>query len=529
MWYGEYNEKNLNAKAEQTTIGSGKRFAWLCQRCKKIFFKSPNDLSANLRNGAEPCQFCSGRKAKYQNSLLAFIKLYSLEERYNFEENFQEGIRVCVLPIKSNREVYVICKIHNYETKQKVADFTSGHEFCRYCSGKIPTFENSIASRPDIIVDIDDFKTRHPEFIEKYGDFVPSKIHLNSSMIALFKCDICNGYHEKSFAERVSQKYGCDKYNAIYQTSLPEQILYLAVKEVIPDVITKKSIQIVGKNKRRKFHFDIYSSNHNLAIEYDGGWHNNEESKVRDETKNLYCVENNINLIRVRESRTIGINNYNFPLVSCTYHPSYNYMNKVIGQVYQILLERFRLEITFNNKIELAKLIINAEKSMVRLKRETSFANNYPGLLQLVARDDRKKANSINQNSSAKLNCQCINPICKDKFARSPKALIKSKGKCKKCLMLIRDISEVNSPITRWYRKVPLDRSLARKDSAVARFYSTKNELTVDEIGVGSSYVALFNCPYPDCLTEYKAKVKVQVRNGCKCKKCKREAVKYYV
>lgn len=91
MWANEYNEKYLNLKSNQITVGSGKEdVGWVCNECKRFFIKKPNSLYTNLKRGEKPCPFCSGRMVSFKDSLLAFLMRKSLLERYDFERSFKE-------------------------------------------------------------------------------------------------------------------------------------------------------------------------------------------------------------------------------------------------------------------------------------------------------------------------------------------------------------------------------------------------------------------------------------------------------
>lgn len=64
---------------------------------------------------------------------------------------------------------------------------------------------------------------------------------------------------------------------------------------------------------KRNLYFDFFINKHNLAIEYDGSFHfekiMSEEilllQRLRDSIKNKWCIENNINLVRIDE-KNIG-------------------------------------------------------------------------------------------------------------------------------------------------------------------------------------------------------------------------------
>ena len=90
----------------------------------------------------------------------------------------------------------------------------------------------------------------------------------------------------------------------------------------ITNYLTENSIKFIPQYKfenckiKRPLPFDFYLSEHNICIEYDGSqhfrsskaWGGEEKLKLtqyRDKTKNEYCKNNNIRLIRIKYNENI--------------------------------------------------------------------------------------------------------------------------------------------------------------------------------------------------------------------------------
>ena len=89
---------------------------------------------------------------------------------------------------------------------------------------------------------------------------------------------------------------GCPQCAKGKQTSYPEQKIYYYIKKYFPDAINRYSNNDCGITE-----LDIYIPSLCVAIEYDGGeWH---QDINKDKLKDLFCENNNINLIRIRDPK----------------------------------------------------------------------------------------------------------------------------------------------------------------------------------------------------------------------------------
>ena len=77
---------------------------------------------------------------------------------------------------------------------------------------------------------------------------------------------------------------------------------------------------------KRKLYFDFYLEDYNLCIEYDGRQHFVSveifggdkafiDTKIRDEIKTKYCLDNNINLLRINHKSYKNINDILFKYI----------------------------------------------------------------------------------------------------------------------------------------------------------------------------------------------------------------------
>lgn len=85
-------------------------------------------------------------------------------------------------------------------------------------------------------------------------------------------------------------------------TSIPELIVFYYVKKYFNDAVKLCNSDFL------KIEIDIYIPSKKVGIEYDGVyWHKSKSSIEKDKKKNLICLKNKIDLIRIRENGLIKL------------------------------------------------------------------------------------------------------------------------------------------------------------------------------------------------------------------------------
>lgn len=537
MWNYEANrEKGISTGL---TIGSTTLASWDCKKCKSEYEKRICDFYTNINRKEEPCPFCSGKKVHKENSI-EYLYKDIVDKYFDFERNANIGLYADELSKSSNIYIYVKGK----ENKVRVADFINSKFTLKSYSNEDATESyNFEVLFPEIAaeVDVEEYKKYYTKdkCIEVFGEeqgkiryeegYNPKKLLPYSGLNLPFRCRICDEIHWKSIAQRVGQKYGCNYMCVSLQTSVPEQIVYSYFKQYIDDLENKKIIlKPNGTTKKDCFELDIYSKSLNIAIEYDGHYHRTGKGLLKDKKKNEYCDSLNIKLFRIIENKDENITSENNNFIYCKYESTYRYLNNpvdyicnrineicVTREVACIDFKKFNAEDYDENIIEICKKYVE----------EDSLANNYPGLVQFIIPEERRKAYIYKKKSRVKLKCCCPNCGDKDKF--SPKQLVDKRGRCNKCLMVVSNLKKEDSKMVRWNCPSKLDKSLLIKMPDIARFYSKKNTIKSNEIASQSHQIRLFNCPYPDCKATYEAQVKNQVTHRCICKVCRRKAIDF--
>jgi very-short-patch-repair endonuclease len=185
----------------------------------------------------------------------------------------------------SAKYVWWKCKF-GCEYKTRVKTRSEGHR-CPYCSGQKVGFGN-------------DFESHHPELAKEWhptknGNLKPSQFTHRSGRSFWWICKA--GHSWKTRIQTRAMGRGCPKCTS--QTSKPEIYFYSELLSIFKNVHHRKKI---GKNE-----VDIFISDINLAIEYDGRrWHDGKLKK--DKNKKKAIEELGIDIINIREKPLEKIN-----------------------------------------------------------------------------------------------------------------------------------------------------------------------------------------------------------------------------
>lgn len=153
--------------------------------------------------------------------------------------------------------------------------------------------------------------SNNEDFIEKskniHGDkYDYSKVnYTNSKNIVEIICKKHGSFFKKPNNHINGDKEGCPKCSSSYG----EKIIYSILKENNIKFITQKTFD--GCKFKKSLKFDFYLPDYNTCIEYNGEQHYRsvdfyggdegyELSKIRDNIKNNYCLNNNINLLIIK-------------------------------------------------------------------------------------------------------------------------------------------------------------------------------------------------------------------------------------
>lgn len=198
----------------------------------------------------------------------------------------------------ASSKIHLKYNIDKYEWFPEYNNFVNSRNGCPKCNnvGKLSqnVMENNIISRCD----------------EMNYSLIDNVVCIGNKTKFKIKCNVCSSEWMPNYNNFYYKKTGCPKCN---QSKGELNVL---------NYLNFNNIQYFREYKfdnckyKRKLPFDFYLPKYNLCIEFDGEQHFNSQNcwggddklkiiRIRDEIKNNYCLENNINLIRIKYDENI--------------------------------------------------------------------------------------------------------------------------------------------------------------------------------------------------------------------------------
>ena len=286
-WTKDSIQKEISKYSEFIEIvgdfsGINKKTTFYCKKDDYEWESTADGVLRSLKIGKAGCPRCS-EKERYT------------PERFR-EKVYKINPDITLLTDYKNCFSYVKCKcnICGYEWETQASHLINAKTGCHKCHGvKQKTqeeFENEMSKKsPNIII---------------LGKYINNKTKLKC------QCKICGNIWEASPNALLRKNAtGCPKCKMSHGEIKVKDYLESRNIEYIP----QKTFD--DMKYKHKLHFDFFLPKYNIAIEYDGHAHffpvkyagkkdNKAEerfelTKARDNAKNNYCKENNINLIRI--------------------------------------------------------------------------------------------------------------------------------------------------------------------------------------------------------------------------------------
>lgn len=201
-------------------------------------------------------------------------------------------------PVINKNNIYLRCNIDGYEWNCKYNSFVNNKTGCPKCGGvaKITQeYAENIVNKRCIKMN--------------YSLIEPFVFKTNKTKIKL-KCNNCGHFFSPTYNGFISAETGCKKCN---QSKGEERITnFLNLKKI--DFIQEYKFD--DCKYVRKLLFDFYLPEYKLLIEYDGEQHFQPQNcwggekefqiiKKRDEIKNRFCTENQIDLLRIKYNENV--------------------------------------------------------------------------------------------------------------------------------------------------------------------------------------------------------------------------------
>ena len=337
--------------------------------------------SVNNRTRGTGCPYCAGKKIiKGENDIKSLYP--EIASEWNYEKN---DTKPSEYRPASNKKVWWKCsKGHEWQTT--INNRTSGNS-CPYCSGrKVVKGENDLA-------------TRFPELLKEWdyekNKIDPIEVSYGSNIRVWWKCSKGHEW-QTTISNRTSLRRGCSLCSKEMRTSFPELAIYYYIKSYFPDTESGNREILDG------LELDVYIPSKKIAIEYDGlHWHNSKDAIDREKKKNIFCKENNIELIRIREQGLEAIENC-YSIIRNDFKDS-SLRSSIIKVLKHLGIEKPDIELK-RDRFNIYSLIELSDK-------ENSLMTKYPEIASEWNYEKNKKLlpSMVSSNSNIRVWWKCKN------------------------------------------------------------------------------------------------------------------------
>lgn len=348
-WDYEKNEE-LGCHPENVLINSKNKVYWKCEHGHSY-------ESSIISQNRHDCPVCSNKKVvsgyndfatKHPELLSEFCGDNTLSV---YEVSYGSGKKASwICPNCGNRYIQSFYYRHIGRGCPICANKKKGD------SRKKAKYEDSLSYKyPDIAAQFD-----------KSNGISPEAIYCNSNMKYLWNCDVCGEKYEQSVYHRISGRIGCQICKRSKGTSLPEQIIYYYLSQIVD---AENRVKVSGKE------IDIYIPSQKIAIEYNGKYYHRNRS-VNDAEKAKVLHKNGVKLLTVKECEKSSTIKDDENTICYIYDQNRNYagMERVIRKLCEYL------------NVESPEINIQEDLMKIKMRRlshriDNSFAVKRPDIV----------------------------------------------------------------------------------------------------------------------------------------------------
>ncbi len=281
----EWNwEKNnaLGIFPDKLTCGSSIRAWWKCKNCGYEWITKISHRGCE-GSGCIKCRNLKLATADSSKSLAVLFPQIANEWNYNRNKTTPDY----VYP-QSNKKYWWICE-KGHEWQDAPSHRVKKDNNCPICSNhKVLQGYNDICTTHSYLLNEWDYETNNALGI------LPTKLSYGSKVKVHWKCKKGHRWVAPMYS-RTGNNENCPYCNKELRTSFPEKAIAYYVKKIFKDALENYRDDFLGKAE-----LDIFIPSKKIAIEYDGArWHKN---VTNDILKDKICLENNIQLYRIREN-----------------------------------------------------------------------------------------------------------------------------------------------------------------------------------------------------------------------------------
>ena len=346
---------------------SNKSVFWICSKCGHHWKASI--ASRSKGSGCKKCAVEVSKKTLLDNLIKQNGSL--MDNNPELAKEWHPTKNGDLTPeqvmINTNKAVWWLCHICGYEWKTSVSNRTMGHG-CHRCAA-----QQQRLARATPILGVNDLASQCPDLASEWhptknGELTPKDVtrSANKKVWWLGKCG-----HE--WEAIVGSRYlgrGCPICRKEFKVSYPEKAIYYYLHKYLSPISVIENYTadwLKGKE------LDIFIPELKFAIEYDGeNWHTDIDA---DKEKDTICKKNNINLLRIRESKLPNLDTSTVYFIKGSSDRD-DELIKAINYVFKYISNKYKLDISY--KIDLNNDRIEIYSLMDFSKKNKSLKNLYP-------------------------------------------------------------------------------------------------------------------------------------------------------
>jgi NADH pyrophosphatase NudC (nudix superfamily)/very-short-patch-repair endonuclease len=244
----------------------------------------------NFINKNRNCSKCTKKYKPTHKEAEELVLKKCKEKNYTLIEPFIYNGAKTVLNFK--------CNIDNYEWCTSYNNFINNDRGCKKCSGRLKKTQ----------IEAEELVSNKCK--EKNYTLIEPFIYINNTTKLHLKCNIDNHEWFPEYNGFINCNKGCPICNDSHGESTINRIL------TEKNIIFKREYKFENCKYKKLLQFDFYLPEYNICIEFDGIQHFEKiekwggektlkETQIRDNIKNIFCLENNIKLIRIKYDENV--------------------------------------------------------------------------------------------------------------------------------------------------------------------------------------------------------------------------------
>lgn len=281
-------EGNAPITPDEVAYSSNKKYKWICPKGHH-YESSPNSRTTKHSG----CKYCANKAVLKGFNDLAHTNP-KIAEEWDYEKNGEDSPEKYTAG--SEKKFYWLCPNGHDSYLASIKARSSG-KGCPICGRK----KAGESKTKTIIKTKGSVRDLYPQLADEWdyekNTIGPERFPAQSSETVWWICSWCKHSWPAKIAARTRLNSGCPNCNYRNKTSFPEQAIYYYVHKAYSDA-QNGFTELFNNNME----LDVYIPSCATGIEYDGLYWHGKDRKKKDELKYQLCQQQNIKLIRVRES-----------------------------------------------------------------------------------------------------------------------------------------------------------------------------------------------------------------------------------